>query len=170
MKRYITPDLHSDLKNKMVFLGGPRQVGKTTIALDLLKGDENHPGYFNWDYASDKKLLLQGGLPANQNLVVLDEFHKYKQWRNFVKGLYDKNKSRVSFLVTGSARLEYYRRGGDSLQGRYQYHRLHPLSLLELNATPTATDLEVLLKYGGFPDQRIRVLPFTRFAAEVLGI
>ncbi len=127
-------------------------MGKTTVALELLSGDEHHPGYLNWDYAPDKKLLLKGGLPANQSLIVLDEIHKYKSWRNFVKGLYDKNKSQISFLITGSARLDYYRKGGDSLQGRYHYHRLHPFSLFEISPNPSSTDLKDLLEFGGFPE------------------
>ena len=85
-------------------------------------------------------------------MVILDEIHKYKNWRNFVKGLYDKNKSHVSFLITGSARLDYYRKGGDSLQGRYHYYRLHPLSLYELNRESNNNDLQMLLKFGGFPE------------------
>ncbi len=152
MDRYIKSAIVDDLHKKMVFVGGPRQVGKTTMALNILEGDEQHPAYFNWDYMDDKRLLLQGGLPANQPLVVLDEIHKYKQWRNFVKGMYDKNKSQTSFLITGSARLDYYRKGGDSLQGRYHYYRLHPLSLYELTSSPLSTDLESLLTFGGFPE------------------
>lgn len=152
MDRYIQSAVVDDLRKKMVFVGGPRQVGKTTVALSILGGDEQHPAYFNWDYADDKRILIQGGVPSGQSLIVLDEIHKYKQWRNFVKGLYDKNKSRTSFLITGSARLDYYRKGGDSLQGRYHYYRLHPLSLWELNATPSAADLEALLVFGGFPE------------------
>ena len=152
MKRYIQSAVVDDLQKKMVFIGGPRQVGKTTVALDILGGDERHPAYFNWDYADDKRILLAGGLPPNQPLVVLDEIHKYKQWRNFIKGLYDKNKSRTSFLITGSARLDYYRKGGDSLQGRYHYYRLHPLSLYELNPSPSLADLRALLTFGGFSE------------------
>jgi len=152
MERYLKSSVTKDLKKKMVFVGGPRQVGKTFMALNVLGGDESHSGYFNWDYADDKRILLQGGLPANQPLIVLDEIHKYKNWRNFIKGLYDKNKSRVSFLITGSARLDYYRKGGDSLQGRYHYHRLHPLSLFEINNTPSLDDLQILLQFGGFPE------------------
>ncbi len=136
----------------MVFIGGPRQVGKTTLALDILGGDERHPAYFNWDYGDDRRILLEGGLPPDQPLVILDEIHKYKQWRNFIKGLYDKNKSRTSFLITGSARLDYYRKGGDSLQGRYHYYRLHPLSVYELNPAPSRDDLQNLLTFGGFPE------------------
>ena len=152
MDRYIQPDIIDDLKRKMVFVGGPRQVGKTTMALSILGGDELHAGYFNWDYAEDKRILLKGGLPSSQPLIVLDEIHKYKQWRNFIKGLYDKNKSRTSFLVTGSARLNYYRKGGDSLQGRYHYYRLHPLSLYELSHNPSPEDLLGFLTFGGFPE------------------
>lgn len=83
---------------------------------------------------------------------MLDEIHKYRQWRNFIKGIYDKHKSRLSLLVTGSARLDHYRKGGDSLQGRYHYHQLHPFSLYELNSRPGRDDLERLLRFGGFPE------------------
>ena len=95
---------------------------------------------------------MDGGLPADQPLVIFDEIHKYRHWRNLVKGFYDKYKSKKRFLITGSARLDHYRRGGDSLQGRYHYYRLHPFSLYELNNKPTRSDLSVLLRYGGFPE------------------
>ena len=153
MKRYLTQAVRKDLSEKMVFLGGPRQVGKTTLALQLLdNGDEKHPAYLNWDDVASRKSLLQGELPGGQPLIILDEIHKYKAWRNLVKGFYDKNKSSKQFLITGSAKLDHYRRGGDSLQGRYHYHRLHPLSLHELSAAPTTSDLETLLQFGGFPE------------------
>ena len=152
MQRYLVKSVRSDLQKKMVFVGGPRQVGKTTLALDILQGDESHPAYLNWDYLEDKRDIMQGRLPSSQKLIVLDEIHKYKEWRNLLKGLYDKHKSTISFLVTGSARLDYYHKGGDSLQGRYHYHRLHPFSLYEINKSPTQTDLETLLHFGGFPE------------------
>nr|MBF0223770.1 ATP-binding protein [Desulfobulbaceae bacterium] len=152
MERYLTPNIIDDLKQKMVFVGGPRQVGKTTLALDILGGDETDPAYLNWDYLGDKKDLIKGKLPVNAPLVVLDEIHKYREWRNLVKGFYDKNKSKISFLVTGSARLDYYRKGGDSLQGRYHYYRLHPFSLYELNRAPSKNDLDALMHFGGFPE------------------
>jgi len=152
MERYPTRHIVDDLQRKMVFVGGPRQVGKTVLALSILQGDENHPAYLNWDYFEDKRDILQGKLPSNQELIVLDEIHKYKEWRNLVKGLYDKRKSSTSFLITGSARLDYYRKGGDSLQGRYHYYRLHPFSLYEVNTSPTQKDLDSLLKFGGFPE------------------
>lgn len=151
--RYITPFVQEDLKNKMVFIGGPRQVGKTTLTLsNLLKGSQTHAAYLNWDNVKKRSALLKGELPQDQPLIILDEIHKYAQWRNLVKGFYDTFKNEIQFLVTGSARLDYYRKGGDSLQGRYFYYRLHPLSLMELNPNPTKTDLESLLKFGGFPD------------------
>jgi hypothetical protein len=154
MDRYLQPDIATLLKEKMVFLAGPRQVGKTTLALRLLgeNADETHPAYLNWDNPSVPAPLRQGELPSGQRLVILDEIHKYARWRNLVKGLYDTNKSRVRFLVTGSARLDHYRKGGDSLQGRYHFLRLHPFSLLEYNPKPTPADLEQLLRFGGFPE------------------
>ncbi len=153
MKRYLTESVRADLREKMVFLGGPRQVGKTTLSLSLIPGaDESHPAYLSWDSPPSQRLLLSGGLPADQPLIILDEIHKYRRWRNLVKGFYDRYKSRKEFLVTGSARLDHYRRGGDSLQGRYHYYRLHPLSLHELNRKPRPSDLATLLKYGGFPE------------------
>ena len=153
MERYLTHAVKRDLTEKMVFVGGPRQVGKTTMALDLLgNADEEHPAYLNWDIVQTKQMLLKGELPGDQDLIVLDEIHKYKEWRNLVKGFYDQYKSKRRFLITGSARLDHYRRGGDSLQGRYHYHRLHPLSLNELSDRPTAGDVNQLLSFGGFPE------------------
>jgi predicted AAA+ superfamily ATPase len=157
MERYAKQAIAADLQNKMVLLGGPRQVGKTTLALSLLEnGNETHPAYLNWDDVSARKALLQGALPANEPLVILDEIHKYKGWRNLVKGFYDINKVRKRFLVTGSARLDHYRRGGDSLQGRYHYHRLHPLSLYEINPAPVRSDLDHLIRFGGFPEPYLK--------------
>jgi uncharacterized protein len=153
MERYLKAAVLEDLQEKMVFLGGPRQGGKTTFALSLLAGgNETHPAYLSWDDLAAKRALLQGALPSNEKLIVLDEIHKYKGWRNLVKGFYDSNKSKRQFLITGSARLDHYRRGGDSLQGRYHYHRLHPLSIYEVNPTPTKADLQQLLQFGGFPE------------------
>lgn len=100
--------------------------------------------------------LKAGELPAHQKIIILDEIHKYGQWRNLVKGLYDTNKSKISFLVTGSARLDHYRKGGDSLQGRYHYWRMHPFSLIELNKNPTKKDFDTLLKFGGFPEPLLK--------------
>ncbi len=157
MERYLKATVADDLAEKMVFLGGPRQVGKTTLALSLLDGgDESHPAYLNWDDVNARRMLLQGALPSDQELVVFDEIHKFRGWRNLIKGFYDKHKSGRRFLITGSARLDHYRRGGDSLQGRYHYHRLHPLSLHEVNPASTSTDFDHLLHFGGFPEPFLR--------------
>ena len=157
IKRYIQSFIKNDLKTRMGFIGGPRQVGKTTLALSLLaNGNEKHPAYLNWDILPNRKSLLQGELPSNQPIVILDEIHKYARWRNLVKGFYDKLKNDTSFIVTGSARLDYYRKGGDSLQGRYYYYRLHPFSLMELNSNPTHKELDKLLTFGGFPEPLLK--------------
>lgn len=152
--RYIMESVDADLKDKMVFIGGPRQVGKTTFAFALLGGDqrESSPAYLNWDVLADRENIMAGRLPSGQSRVILDEIHKYARWRNLVKGLFDKNKSSISFVVTGSARLDYYRKGGDSLQGRYHYYRLHPFSIMECDAHPGKQIVEQLLKFGGFPE------------------
>ena len=153
LTRYLHSRVREDLENKMVFLGGPRQVGKTTLALEIL-GAENrrHPAYLNWDSPLVRTPLLEGEIPGGQPLIVLDEIHKFPRWRNLVKGFYDTQGDRTSFLVTGSARLDHYRKGGDSLQGRYHHYRLHPFSLGELSKAPNAGDLETLMRFGGFPE------------------
>ena len=117
--RYLEGPIRADLKQKMVFLGGPRQVGKTTFSQSLLrKYIENHPAYLNWDSLDDRKAILAGQWPKKEPLVILDELHKFSKWRSLIKGFYDKLKNTHQFLVTGSARLDYYRKGGDSLLGR----------------------------------------------------
>lgn len=152
-KRYIENSVDEDLKSKMVFVGGPRQVGKTTFALTFLsEPSEKHPAYLNWDDILIRSALLRGELPPNESIIVLDEIHKFARWRNLVKGFYDARKSEISFIITGSARLDYYSKGGDSLQGRYHYYRLHPFSLREINTDPSQSDVQRLLKYGGFPE------------------
>lgn len=153
LSRYLAGPIDQDLQRKMVFLGGPRQVGKTTLALALLRAeDARHPAYLNWDSPGVRQTLLRGELPGGEKRLVLDEIHKFPRWRNLVKGFYDTEGDRRSFLITGSARLEHYRKGGDSLQGRYHYYRLHPLSLGEISTDPSATDLDALLQFGGFPE------------------
>lgn len=155
--RYIKSLVEADLQHKMVFVGGPRQVGKTTFALSFLpEPSEDHPAYLNWDDVSIRSSLLQGQLPLGQRIIILDEIHKFARWRNLVKGFYDKNKTSISFLITGSARLDYYSKGGDSLHGRYHYYRLHPLSLRELGENPGSEELEGLLRFGGFPEPYFR--------------
>ena len=147
LERYLLPQIKRDLAKKMVFVAGPRQVGKTTLARAL---PGLGAGYLNWDVTEDRSRILAGELPTSK-LWVFDEIHKYKRWRNYLKGVYDGRRSGQRILVTGSGRLDWYRFGGDSLQGRYHMLRLHPLSVAELGIDSTARFLD-LLKLGGFPE------------------
>lgn len=153
-RRYLESVVKAVLPRKMAFVGGPRQVGKTTLALSVVgkDADETHPAYFNWDDPRSAARLRRLELPADEPFLVLDEIHKYARWRNLVKGIYDTEKSRRRIVVTGSARLDYYRKGGDSLANRYRYFRLHPFSLCELSASPAKSDVDALLRFGGFPE------------------
>ena len=156
-ERYIKNSVNEDLESKMVFVAGPRQVGKTTCALTFLSpSNEQHPAYLNWDDIQVRSAILRGELPPNENIVVFDEIHKFARWRNLIKGFYDTHKSNISFIITGSARLDYYSKRGDSLQGRYHYYRLHPFSIPEINRDATENDVEKLLKFGGFPEPFLR--------------
>ncbi len=150
----------------MVLLAGPRQVGKTTLAREFL--GENGK-YFNWDNRNDRRSLLAAEWPVQPATIVVDELHKYRFWKRWLKGEFDKHGRRHSFLVTGSARLDVYRKGGDSLQGRYNLYRLHPFSYSELlglstvqepfhelrfspSAAKNRAPLDDLLRFGGFPE------------------
>ena len=123
----------------MIFTSGPRQSGKTTLAR-MIENDHVNRLYFNWDIPDDRLLLL--GNPFffeslerydhTTPLVVLDEIHKYKDWKNYLKGVYDRFHDEYSFLVSGSGRLDLYQRGGDSLAGRYYLFHLWPFTLAEL--------------------------------------
>ncbi len=161
LTRYLSAKIKEDLMEKMVFLGGPRQVGKTTLSQSLIKNFlDGHPAYLNWDSDLGRKKIKNRDWPKLEKLIILDEVHKAKNWRNMVKGLYDTLKNTHSFLITGSARLDHFRKGGDSLLGRYHYYRLHPFSLPELNYEKDA--LSKLLKFGGFPE------PYTKANEKVL--
>jgi len=147
VRRYLASQVEGDSRKKMVFVAGPRQVGKTTLAL-ALRGARR--GYLNWDVPEDRERILRRELPAAP-LWVFDEIHKYRSWRNLLKGLYDGRSEGQRIVVTGSARLDFYRRGGDSLQGRYHLLRLHPLSVAELGIE-SHFDLRQLIALGGFPE------------------
>lgn len=171
-KRYLHPHIVSDLKEKMVFVGGPRQVGKTTMAKLIGKDNFKNSVYLNWDFRDDRKKILEEKFESGADLIVFDELHKYKNWRNYLKGEFDKNKDRFNMLVTGSARLDVYRRGGDSLLGRYHYLRLHPFSVREIlgvkqdieiskepkfiNHKNNADIFSRLFSFGGFPEPFIK--------------
>ena len=151
LTRYLTPFIKADLGERMVFLGGPRQVGKTTLSQSLIKSyEDGHPAYLNWDFLEHRELIKNHGWPKSEKLIVLDEVHKFKSWQNLIKGFYDTLKNTHSFLITGSARLDLFRKGGDSLLGRYHYYRLHPYSINEIGNTKE--NFERLFKFGGFPE------------------
>lgn len=165
--RYLFKNINNDLQDKMVFLGGPRQVGKTTLAKTIGEGF-NKSVYLNWDASADRKTILAEKFSPDADLIIFDELHKYRSWKNYLKGQYDKNKDNYKIILTGSARLDVYRRGGDSLLGRYFYLRLHPFSLSEtLNINhsfkifeklnfkediDSRKKFEQLFEFGGFPE------------------
>lgn len=173
-ERYLHSSIRADLARKMVFIGGPRQVGKTTLARFV--GEKEYPVYtlLNWDSKEGKKRILSEQFGSDSALVIFDELHKYTKWKNYIKGVFDTRGDRFHMLVTGSARLDLYRRGGDSLMGRYHYYRLHPFTLAEAlgrnaflktsavtigeklifeNPAPRAkTLLQELFEFGGFPE------------------
>lgn len=150
--RYLQPYLEVDLEKKMVFLGGPRQVGKTTLAQSILA---RQPGghYLNWDFDDDQKAILAKQWRSDDRLLIFDELHKFRRWKTWIKGVYDTQKEHHRFLLTGSARLDVYKKGGDSLVGRYHYWRLHPFTLDEMPENISPEDgLQRLLTVGGFPE------------------
>jgi len=137
----------------MVFVGGPRQVGKTTLAKDILAESYPKGRYFNWDFDDDCHDIIARKWKHSNDLLIFDELHKFPRWKSWLKGIYDVLGSDHYFLVTGSARLDIYKRGDDSLLGRYHYWRLHPFCLGEYPGSLHAEDaLERLLTFGGFPE------------------
>lgn len=159
---------------QMIFLAGPRQVGKTTCS-KMLQTDYPDFYYLNWDDAIHRKLVVKGAaaiagqlklatLSTHKPIIIFDEIHKYKKWKQFLKGFFDLYEDKCQIIVTGSAKLDVYRRGGDSLMGRYFIYHIHPLSVGELLSTQTR-DVEIilpqkisteqwnnLLNFGGFPE------------------
>ncbi len=162
------------LKNRqMALIAGPRQVGKTTVCRSL------SDAYLNWDNADDRRSLLRGPaslagllqldrLRARPPVAVLDELHKYPKWKGLLKGFFDTHGDRVRLLVTGSSRLDVFRRGGDSLMGRYLPYRMHPWSVGECLRTDlpareiqpprevAVADWDALWEHGGFPEPFLR--------------
>lgn len=171
---------------QMVFISGPRQSGKTTFAKSVARRFTNH-WYVNWDDLTDRERIIRNPYfyeevtrrDESTPLIVFDEIHKFEGWKNYLKGVYDRDSSHYKFLVSGSGRLDIYRRGGDSLAGRYFQFHLWPLTLGELKASsktvaailhdplriPKARPglwktFNELSLYGGFPD------PYTTKKAE----
>lgn len=171
VERYLQSQVLDDAlaTQKVAFINGPRQVGKTTMAESILQKVSQQKNYFTWDDDEFRKLWLKGAkelvknLPKN-SVVVFDEVHKDRNWKSKLKGLYDLFKKDVRFVVTGSARLDFYRKSGDSLQGRYIPYRMHPLTVGETSIVKPPPEneweenwsanfsLDDLLKYGGFPE------------------
>jgi len=168
--------------NKMAFVSGPRQVGKTTLAKHY-KERFGQGLYLNWDNVAHQKKILTDPLffekenrdPGKPFLLIFDEIHKYGRWKNYLKGVYDDYKEEFRFLVTGSGRLELYKKGGDSLLGRYFSLSLFPLSMGELrgelisfsefierlNDPPASTKEGIeryhhLFRFSGFPEPFVR--------------
>jgi hypothetical protein len=154
MQRSISHIIAADLTKKMVLLTGPRQVGKTTLARELMAGWK-YPQYLNWDVAADRRMLLDQSWGLRTDLLVLDEIHKMKGWKAYLKGTFDGRADGQAILVTGSARMETFRQSGESLAGRYFQMRLHPISVCEwvtlTKATPEAA-LDRLIERGGMPE------------------
>lgn len=152
MFRYLTESIKKDLTKKAILLSGPRQVGKTTFARALTEGAE----YFNYDIVEDRKAILARAWRKDVPIIILDEIHKLPKWKNFLKGIIDQYQNQPPLLITGSARLEIFRKAGDALTGRTFAYHLHPIDLKEArNLVPNSSaeeNLERLLTSGGFPE------------------
>lgn len=169
---------HLKENRQMLFLVGPRQVGKTTTSKETSALVPHHY-YFNWDNQKHRLLIIEGQdavaeqmhlnkLQEKPSIIIFDEIHKFPQWRDFLKGFFDVYGSFTKIIVTGSARLDVLNFGGDSLMGRYFLYRLHPLSIREVMDTSLSDQeigepkkisqdkLDTLLLSGGFPEPFIR--------------
>jgi predicted AAA+ superfamily ATPase len=172
---------HLAQQRQMAFVSGPRQVGKTTVCRAL------GTVYLSWDNEAHRELILSGAeavarfaglerLGPTRPVIVLDELHRYRHWRRFLKGFFDTYEDRIRVLVTGSSRLDVYRRGGDSLMGRYFPFRMHPFTVAEAAAPGVPAgpirppvpisddDWEALLTHGGYPEPFVR--RFQRFTTR----
>ena len=140
-----------DLNKKIVFVVGPRQVGKTWLAREAGKNYEKTV-YLNYDRLEDRRIIQEESWLPSTDLLILDELHKMTGWKNYLKGIFDTKQEKLKILVTGSARLDIFRQAGDSLAGRYFTHRLLPFSLSELKDGPSPLGLDRFIERGGFPE------------------
>jgi len=168
VKRYLHSQILKDLKKKMVFITGPRQVGKTYLAKQIME-EFKKPQYLNYDNATDLRIIKKMSWAQNADLIVFDEIHKMKGWKNYIKGVYDTKEKYLSILVTGSARLDTFRQSGDSLAGRYLHLRLNPLSVKEImdDKIHYYDAVELLNTYGGFPEPLLNALELDEEKAKV---
>lgn len=167
-------DDHFARCGQMAFISGPRQVGKTTV------GESVATHYLSWDDDEVRKAVLLGqktvfdkyalaSLTREDKIVVFDEIHKFRRWKQFLKGFYDAYAKGMGIVATGSARMDVYKKGGDSMMGRYFPYRMHPLSVAELLdvSLPSESlirsprkladdEWNALLSFGGFPDPFVR--------------
>ena len=150
MKRMQQELIKRDLAHKMVLLTGPRQVGKTSLALAISEEFVNSV-YLNYDHFAHREVIHTANWLPETELLILDELHKMDDWKSYLKGIYDTRQPHLQILVTGSARLETFRQSGDSLAGRFFRHRLNPLSLAEITDASEHT-LNKLVERGGFPE------------------
>lgn len=155
--RYLSEHIKKDLSKKMVILSGPRQCGKTTLAKRLVK--EMAGQYYNWDVRSHQRAVREVSWDKSAPLVVFDELHKYTKWKNFLKGVYDEYGAKQSMLITGSAKLDTFRKSGDALTGRFYHYRLHPLDVAEVmnhfkvpGLRTSGACISRMLETGGFPE------------------
>lgn len=149
MDRSIQIPLKNDLDNKIVLLSGPRQIGKTYLSKRLNLQFE----YLNYDDSELRKIIMNRSWNRESELIIFDELHKKVKWKAWIKGIYDTEGVRPRLLVTGSARMDVFKKGSDSLAGRHFNYRLHPFSVAELKdqMSPIET-LNRLMTVGGFPE------------------
>ncbi len=152
MKRYLETYIKKDLPEKIILLTGPRQAGKTTLSKMLTESFD----YFNYDNAEHRLDISDKSWDRSKELIIFDELHKLKNWKSWIKGIFDTEGIPPALLVTGSARLDTYKKVGDSLAGRFFQFRLHPLDLKEigtfLKPDNPGKELDKLLDTGGFPE------------------
>jgi len=152
MDRYLRAQILKDLPKKMIFVTGPRQVGKTFLAKEIMR-DFPRPQYLNYDSPDDRRIIQDRSWRLDAGLLIFDEIHKMKKWKSFLKGVFDARPAGQAILVTGSARMETFRQSGESLAGRYFHLRLNLLSPREVrDLWPAEEAIERLNERGGFPE------------------